>query len=205
MRIAVVSEFSALAKNKDVLWALKDSGHEVFNVGMAEGGGGAELSYIHTGFMAGALLNLGAVDFVVGGCGTGQGFMSAATQYPNVFCGLILQPLDAFLYSQINAGNCVSLALNMGYGWAGELNLKYIFEKLFAFPPGSGYPAHRAAIQADSRKILQGVSKATHKTFDEILVSLDKAILKTAFSYEPFMTLAMQYKTPAFEKAAKAV
>ncbi len=41
-------------------------------------------------------------------------------QYPGVSCGLIADPLDAWLFSMINAGNCISLALNKGYGWAGE-------------------------------------------------------------------------------------
>ena len=57
-----------------------------------------ELTYIHTGLIAAAMLNIGAADMVVGGCGTGQGFMNSVMQYPNVVCGLILNPLDAFLF-----------------------------------------------------------------------------------------------------------
>ncbi len=74
--------------------------------------------------MSALLLNLKAVDFVVGGCGTGLGYLNAVMQYPGVFCGHLLTPLDAFLFARINAGNCVSLALNQGYGWAGDVNLR---------------------------------------------------------------------------------
>lgn len=189
MRIAVINEVSARGKNKDILSALADSGQEVFNIGMTEDEVQTELTYIHTGFMAGMLLNLGAVDMVIGGCGTGQGFLNSAMQYPNVFCGLIQEPLDAFLFSQINAGNCVSLALNKGYGWAGNLNLKYIFEKLFAGAPGEGFPVERAASQRESRRLLQMVTQSTHRTFKEILKTLDRGLMHTAFSHQPFYEL----------------
>jgi ribose 5-phosphate isomerase RpiB len=44
--------------------------------------------------MTAILLNLKRVDFVVGGCGTGQGYLNSAMQYPGVFCGHILNDLD---------------------------------------------------------------------------------------------------------------
>ena len=131
MKIAVINEVSSRDKNGKVLEALQGFGHDVFNVGMSADGNEPELTYIHTGLMAGIALNTGAADLVVGGCGTGQGFLISAMQYPGVFCGLITEPLDAWLFSQINGGNCVSLALNKGFGWAADINLKYIFEKLF--------------------------------------------------------------------------
>ena len=147
MTIAVISEVSARHRNGDRMSVLKDFGHEVFNLGMTEGEYTTELTYIHTGLMAGILLNTGASDLVVGGCGTGLGFLNSAMQYPNVFCGLILDPADAFLFSRINAGNCISLALNKGYGWAGELNLKYIFEKLLYRRRRRRYPRNGANSQ----------------------------------------------------------
>lgn len=186
MKIAVISEVSARHRNGDIMAVLKDFGHEVFNLGMTEGEYTTELTYIHTGLMAGILLNTGASDLVVGGCGTGLGFLNSAMQYPNVFCGLILDPADAFLFSRINAGNCISLALNKGYGWAGELNLKYIFEKLFTGAAGEGYPPERANSQRQSRIILKDVSKITHKSFDDILACLDREMVRTVLSHKPF-------------------
>ncbi len=188
MKIAVINEFSAMSKNKDVVAAIEKQGREVLNIGMSDNYNDINLTYIHTGFMAGAVLNLGLADLVVGSCGTGQGFLISANQYPNVYCGLILEPSDAYVFSQINAGNCISLALNKGFGWAGELNLDYIFEKLFAKAPGGGYPEERAASQAQSRGLLRGINEAAHKSFDEILRGLDKDIVKTALSHRPFLT-----------------
>jgi len=194
VRVAVINEVSARLKNRDILSALEYSGQEVFNVGMTDGEFQTELTYIHTGFMAGVLLNLGAVDMVIGGCGTGQGFLNSAMQYPNVFCGLIAEPIDAFLFSSINAGNCISLALNKGYGWAGDLNLGYIFEKLFSDNVGKGYPPQRSASQKESRCILQDISRSTHKSFEEILNTLDRKLIQTAFSHKPFYRLVADQK-----------
>ncbi len=204
MRIAVVNEVSARDKNADIISALQACGQEVFNIGMTAAEGETELTYIHTGLITAALLNIGAADFVVGGCGTGQGFLNSVMQYPNVFCGLILDPLDAFLFSQINAGNCVSLALNKGYGWAGGLNLKYIFEKLFAAHPGAGYPPHRSESQSQSRVRLTGVSRAAHKPFGEIVRALDKEIVTTALSHRPFRDAISRYGFKHFEGFAEA-
>lgn len=199
MKIAVINEVSARSRNRDIVTALKKCGQEVCNAGMAEGEYKTELTYIHTGFMAAALLNLGAVDMVVGGCGTGQGFLNSVMQYPNVFCGLILEPLDAFLFSQINCGNCISLALNKGYGWAGELNLQYIFEKLFTGSPGSGYPPERSESQRESRRRLKEISIAAHKPFEEMLPLLDRDIIRTALSHEPFYKLVRTQKVKYFD------
>lgn len=187
MKIAVINEVSTRAKNKDILAGLDKLGMNYINVGMSDEPSANDLSYIHTGFMAGAVLNLGLADMVIGGCGTGQGFLISAMQYPNVYCGLIVEPVDAFLFSQINAGNCVSLPMNKGYGWAGELNLAYIFEKLFIKDPGSGYPPERAEFQNMSRNLLKSVNEATHKTFEQTLLTIDKSIIQTALAHKPFM------------------
>jgi ribose 5-phosphate isomerase RpiB len=199
MRIAVVSEVSARDKNRDIVGALEGLGHEVLNAGMTADGDGPELTYIHTGFIAAALLNVGAVDMAVGGCGTGQGFFNSVMQYPNVCCGLILSPLDAFLFSQINAGNCISLALNKGYGWAGNLNLDYIFEKLLTNPPGAGYPPHRSESQAQSRETLRRISRSAHRPFDEIVRALDRDIVTTALQSRPFRDALAEHGFLYFE------
>ena len=82
MKVAVINEVSARDKNQDIIRALEKTGVQVLNVGMSEENQDIELTYIHTGLMAGILLNLGAVDLVVGGCGTGQGFWSAPCNTP---------------------------------------------------------------------------------------------------------------------------
>lgn len=192
MRVAVVNEVSAANKNADIIKALEGFGCEVINAGMQNPDQKPELTYIHTGLISALLLNLDAVDLVIGGCGTGQGFLNSVMQYPGVFCGLISDPLDAWLFSQINGGNCISLPLNKGYGWAGEINLKYIFEKLFTGEMGAGYPEHRKESQLESRNRLKQVSAASHLKMEDILVLLDENIIKTVFSAGDFMA-AMQF------------
>lgn len=190
MRLAVINEVSARLKNTDILSALSEHGEiTVYNAGMSNSGDEPELTYLQTGLMAALLLNLGACDFVVGGCGTGQGFLNSVLQYPNVVCGLLTEPLDAWLFSQINAGNCVSLALNKGYGWAGELNLKLLFRELFRDPPGAGYPPARSESQAQSRARLHEISHAAHRDMAEILRQLDPAVVRPIKQYRVFLDL----------------
>lgn len=177
MKIAVINEVSASQRNADIVAALHKFDHEIYNLGMTSPDQRPELTYIHTGLMAGILLNMKIVDFVIGGCGTGQGFLNSAMQYPEVFCGLISDPLDAWLFSQINGGNCISLPLNKGYGWAADMNLQFVFEKLFDGEMGTGYPEQRKESQKQSREKLKKISQYTHKSMDEILESTDKEVL----------------------------
>ncbi|HOW90773.1 MAG TPA: RpiB/LacA/LacB family sugar-phosphate isomerase [Anaerolineaceae bacterium] len=183
MKIAVINETSAADRNADILAALEGHGHTVLNVGMKKNGEKPELTYIHTGLLAALMLNTGAADLVVGGCGTGQGFLNSAMQYPGVFCGLISGPLDAWLFTQINGGNCVSLPLNQGYGWAADINLRFIFERLFSVERGSGYPPHRKESQAQSRDLLNEVNRQAHRPLGEILTRLPEAVLRPALDY----------------------
>jgi ribose 5-phosphate isomerase RpiB len=183
MRIAVINETSAADRNADILAALVGRGHEVLNVGMRKNGEKPELQYTHTGLLTALLLNLGRVGLVVGGCGTGQGYLASASQYPGVFCGHILTPLDAWLFAQINNGNCLSLALNQGYGWAGDVNLRFIFDRYFSVEPGCGYPPHRRAPQQASRALLARINQATHRTMAEIVEGLPDEVVGPVLSY----------------------
>jgi ribose 5-phosphate isomerase RpiB len=183
MRIAVINETSAADRNADILAALEGRGHEIINAGMTRSGAKPELSYIHTGLMAAILLNLKRVDFVAGGCGTGQGFLNSAMQYPGVFCGHILNDLDAWLFAQINGGNCISLALHQGYGWAADVNLRFIFDRLFSVQRGAGYPVHRAVPQREFRMKLEDLSPMTHRPFADIIRTLPDDVLLPAIEY----------------------
>lgn len=204
MKIAVINEVSASPKNPDIIAGLKHATNaEIVNVGMTNPEQQPQLTYIHTSYMAAILLNTGAVDFVVGGCGTGQGFMNAVLQFPKVTCGLIIDPLDAWLFSQINGGNCISLPLNKGYGWAADINLKYIFEKLFSDAAGGGYPVQRAESQAASRSILSRMSDITHHDIITILNNSDKDILKHLAATESFMNVLQNGHSTLSQDVAK--
>jgi ribose 5-phosphate isomerase RpiB len=193
MRIAVINEISAADKNADILKALEGRGHEILNLGNTTGSDSPGLLYIHTGLMSALLLNLRAVDFVVGGCGTGLGYLNAVMQYPGVFCGHLLNPLDAFLFARINAGNCVSLALNQGYGWAGDVNLRLIFDHLFTPEAGSGYPPHRAEPQREARELLEQISQVAHRPLAEILLPLPDEVVRPALTFPAFRPVLEEF------------
>ncbi|MEW6528240.1 MAG: RpiB/LacA/LacB family sugar-phosphate isomerase [Spirochaetota bacterium] len=189
MKIAVINETSAADKNADIIAALKGRGHDIINAGMTQCGAQPELTYINSGFMAALILNTGRADFVVGGCGTGQGFLNAVMQYPGVVCGHIITPLDSWLFAQINGGNCISLMLNQGYGWASEQNLKFIFDALFSVESGCGYPEHRKESQKQSRQLLKSISCMTHKSMAHIVQVLPEEVVNPVLRYPGFLDI----------------
>lgn len=190
MKIALINENSQAAKNAMILQALEQvvtpMGHEVVNYGMYSGEDENQLTYVQNGILTAVLLNSGAADFVITGCGTGEGAMLACNAFPGVLCGHIESPLDAYLFSQVNDGNCVALPFAENFGWGGELNLTYIFEKLFCAPGGGGYPKERVVPEQRNKKILDEVKKVTHRPLPEILKELDQELVKGALSGEHF-------------------
>lgn len=189
MRIAVVCDTSVGDKSAAVLAALEGRGHEVVNAGMTQSGAQPELQYIHTGLLAALLLNTGRANLVVGGCSTGQGFFNAAMQYPGVFCGLLRVPLDAWLFAQINGGNCISLPLNLGYGWASDVNLRLIFDQLFSVEFGCGYPPQRQEPQRLSRQTLAQISALSHRPLVETAMLLPDSVLLPVLRFPGVLAL----------------
>lgn len=191
MKIALMMENSQAGKNPVVLNELQQvvapQGDTVFNVGMSDEND-HHLTYIHLGIMASILVNSKAVDFVVTGCGTGQGAMMSLNIHPGVVCGYCLDPSDAFLFNQINNGNALSLAFAKGFGWGAELNVRYIFEKAFTTGErGQGYPVERVVPQQANAAILNDVKAAVVKeNFLDTLKAIDPELVKTAVSGERF-------------------
>jgi ribose 5-phosphate isomerase RpiB len=183
MRVAVVNETSAVDKHPFIISALEDRGLDVVNAGMVEKGEEPELQYIHTGLISALLLAADRVDMVIGGCGTGQGYMNSVMQYPGIVCGHLLTPLDAYLFARINAGNVVSLALNEGWGWAGDVNLRMVFDQLFTDAAGKGYPTHREEPQRASRGTLSLVSEAAHHPMQDVVKRLSDDVLVPAITH----------------------
>ena len=161
-------------------------GHEVFNYGMYAGEGSAPLTYVQNGILAAVLLNGGAVDYVVTGCGTGEGAMLSANSFPGVLCGHLSDPLDAYTFAQVNDGNAVAMPFALKNGWGMELNWEYTFEKLFGFGSGNGYPADRVVPEQRNKKILDGVRAATLRPFVDGLMGIDRELVRGALSTEHF-------------------
>jgi len=193
MKIALIIENSQAAKSSIVHDALKavaePLGHQVHHYGMYTAEDKASLTYVMNGLLAGILINSKAADFVVTGCGTGMGTMLAANSMPGVFCGLIIDPTDAFLFGQINDGNAIAMPYAKGFGWAAELNLQDCYRKLFDGERGLGYPKERAQIMAKNRGILKEVKAASCKDMLTVLKSVDQDLLKAAVAGERFEEL----------------
>lgn len=193
MKIALIIENSQAAKSEIVHSALKavaePLGHAVHHYGMYTPEDKASLTYVMNGLLAGILLNSKAADFVVTGCGTGMGSMLACNSMPGVFCGLVIDPTDAFLFGQINDGNCLSMPYAKGFGWAAELNLQDCYRKLFEHERGVGYPKERAAIMAKNRGILKDLKGASCRPMIDVLKSVDQDLLKAAVAGEKFQEL----------------
>lgn len=190
MRIALINENSQASKNSTIENSLKKvvepMGFVVDNYGMYTAEDEAQLTYVQVGILAAVLLNSKAADYVITGCGTGEGAMLACNSFPGVICGHIEDPLDAYTFAQINDGNAIALPFAKGYGWGGDLNLEYIFEKLFCEESGQGYPRERAVPEQRNKKILDEVKKVTYRDITDILKQLDTSLVKGALSGEHF-------------------
>ena len=190
MKIALLNENSQAAKNEIIFNSLSKEaakkGHTVVNYGMYTNEQDHQLTYVQIGLLSSILLTTKAVDFVVTGCGTGQGVMLASNSFPNVLCGHICNPLDAWLFGQVNNGNAIAMPFAQGFGWGGEINLDFTFEKLFQDEHGAGYPAERAVPIQRNKKILDSVKLVTHKPLIDILKEIDQAFLKSAIDYPEF-------------------
>lgn len=182
----MMNEFSQASKNAIVLAQLKDvvepMGHTVFNTGMTGDDDPHYLTYLNLGVQAALLLNSGAVDFVVTGCGTGQGALMALNSFPGVVCGYCIEPTDAYLFLQINNGNALSIPYAKGFGWGAELNIHTMFEKAFGSPKGMGYPASGKESQNRNARNLTLLKKATGKPLIEGLKAMDQEILKKSLT-----------------------
>lgn len=190
MKIALINENSQAAKNSMICETLKSvvepMGHEVYNYGMYGAEDENQLTYVQIGILTAVLINSGAADYVITGCGTGEGAMLACNSFPKVLCGHITSPLDAYLFSQVNDGNTIALPFAENFGWGGELNLQYIFEKLFFAPGGGGYPKERVIPEQRNKKILDQVKEVTHVDLVTILKNLDRELVVGALSGEKF-------------------
>ena len=190
MRIALINENSQAAKNSMIESVLKEvvtpMGHEVVNYGMYAADDEAQLTYVQVGLLTAILLNSGAADFVITGCGTGEGAMLACNSFPGVLCGHVVDPSDAYMFSQINAGNAAAFPFAKGFGWGAELNLQYCFEKLFCTEPGGGYPPERVVPEQRNKKILDKVKEVTHVDMATILKNLDPELAKGAVAGAKF-------------------
>ena len=193
MKIALINENSQCSKNEMIYQSLKKIAekynHEVLNFGTYNPEDETQLTYVEAGLLTAILLNTKTVDFVVTGCGTGEGAMLAANSFPNVLCGHIVDPSDAYMFMQINDGNAVSFPFAKGFGWGAELNLEYCFTELFAHETGNGYPKERVIPEQRNKKILDNLKTITHQDMLNIIKGINQEFLMHTISGKNFKTL----------------
>lgn len=206
MKIALINDNSQASKNALIYKALKKVcdkyNYEVINIGMKDEND-KSITYVEEGLMAAILLNSEAVDFVVTGCGTGQGAMLALNSFPNVYCGLITDPTSAYLFSQINGGNAVSLAYAYNFGWGSEITLENIFNELFREKIDGGYPKERAESERNNREILKVVKNITTKPLLESLREIDKSLIQHICQNEEFINTLKKVSNFKYLEALK--
>ena len=180
MRIALINENSQKKKNDLILKILekvaRKYGHEVFNYGVKDNSD-YQLDYVSAGILAGIVLGSHAVDFVISGCSSGEGFLITANKMPQVICGLVNDPVDAEIFLRVNGGNAVSIPYGKNFGIGFEINLENIFHTLFQIEPKSGYPIERKEIQNDQLKKLKYLDNLNHHDLYQILDKMDKDLL----------------------------
>lgn len=168
--------------------------HDVFNLGIFPDEQ-ENYSYVEVAVMISLLIETGSLDFVVTGCSSGQGMMMACNSLPGLRCGFVQTPQDAFLFGRINNGNVVSLPLGLNFGWAGELNLQYMLEKLFTGEFGTGYPICDADRKRQEAQELLNLHQLSTKTFEEILDELEPRLLKKLMSRNSFFGFLNRHAT----------
>lgn len=196
MRIALINENSQADKNpiifKELEEVSKTYSYEAVNIGMFNKED-RPLTYVQNGILAAILLNTKAVDFVITGCGTGEGALLAMNSFPGVLCGYVTEPSDAYLFRQVNDGNAISMPFAKGFGWGAELNLRYTFEKLFSTRGGEGYPKERIIPEQRNKKILDKVKLSSYRNLIDIRKDIDQDLLLTAINRDSFLDVLKKY------------
>lgn len=144
-----------------------------------------QLSYVQVALAIALLINTKAVDFIVTGCSSGQGMMLACNTFPNIQCGYLPTPQDAYLFAQINNGNVASLPLGLNWGWCGELNCFNTLHSLFKDKMGKGYPPKDANRKIRNTLQVKRLNKQSKISILELLPQIDKDILYPVLNYKP--------------------
>lgn len=115
--------------------------------------------------------------------------MLAMNSFPGIICGHVEDPVDAYTFAHVNDGNAVAMPFAKGFGWGGELNLEYVFEKLFGFGHGQGYPVERREPEMRNKGILDEVRAKTYRPLLDGLRDLDQELVRGTVAGEHFQKL----------------
>lgn len=194
MKIGLIQASSQKEKNKTLEHYLNEainSNDELINFGIYPDSK-IQLSYVQVSLAIALLINSRSLDFVVTGCTSGQGMMLACNTFPNIQCGYLPTPQDAFLFSHINNGNVASFPLGLNWGWSGELNFSETMKALFKQPWGTGYPASQATRKVKNTKEVKQLNQIIKRSMNAILPTIDPNLLIPILKYEPVYDFIIQ-------------
>ena len=184
MKIGLIIETSQMFRmpevEKELRRAAERYGHEVFNYSN-------NTTYAKNGLLGAVLLNSGAVDMVVTGCGTGVGAIVAANSFQGVQCGFVADPCDAQMVRELNLSNSVSMPFSKDFGNEGILNLRFCFDVLLRpmqFPM-SITPDVRTGCE-EMKKEMDDLKAVCQTPIKEVLEKLPDAYVREALDSETF-------------------
>lgn len=196
MKIVVINGSSQKNKNELIYASVKNTinntDNEVVNFGIFKEED-VEYSYVEIAMMISILLESKAIDFVVTGCSSGQGMMLACNSLPGIVCGYIENPADAYLFGRINGGNAISIPLGLNFGWAAEINLQCILEKLFEDEFGIGYPKKDSKRKQRDTNLLKSINSITKRNLKEIIPKLDMDFMQKVIGRNNFFEYVVEY------------
>ena len=184
MKIGVIQASTRTDLNQLLFEAVKQAAgnqHEIVNFGVFPQET-ENYSYVEIALEICLLISSQAVDFIVTGCSSGQGMMIACNSLPNLICGYLPTPQDAYLFGRINDGNVASLPLGLNYGWAGEINLKATLQQLFEEPFGIGYPLKDVKRKREDTKKIKALNQLCKKDIIEFLNEIDSSFINKVLS-----------------------
>ena len=185
MKIGVIQASSQIEKNTILYECTKDYG-EVINFGCFEDE--ENYSYVEIALEICLLISSQSVDFIVTGCSSGQGMMIACNSLPNLICGYLPTPQDAYLFGRIETDEyCVFNTGLFSHYYKpiyvyGEINLKATLQQLFEEPFGIGYPLKDAKRKQEDTKKIKALNQLCKKDIIEFLNEIDSSFINKVLS-----------------------
>lgn len=184
MKIGLIVETSQMFRmpviEDELCRAAERYGHTVFNYTN-------DTTCAKNGLLGAVLLNSGAVDLVVTGCGTGVGAIIAANCFAGVQCGFVADPCDAQMVRELNMVNSVAMPFSKDFGNEGVLNLRFCFDILLRPMRIPSYITPETHKGAEATKIeIDDIKAICQVPVKDVLRELDESYVRAALDSSVF-------------------
>jgi ribose 5-phosphate isomerase B len=110
MKIALASDHAAIALKQELCAWLRESGHDVVDLGPETG---ESVDYPDYGYKLAEAIATGATDRGIALCGSGIGISIAVNRNPAARCALVSEPLSAALAREHNDANAIAIGARL--------------------------------------------------------------------------------------------